>query len=325
MFDPSYVPYPTQDEIHADEDGVGFALRMATLNGITFNDLARQLASPGHLYLPARSASALAFMFGCTPTRLHQAFARRYFLSQRHGVHFLTHDFRRPYHLRQTRPRVCPICLHERRYATAAWSISLITACSTHGIRLIERCICGRPVTWRRPSIEFCECGASLTAPHQPLNSADSREIAISSHAMYLLGPAHYRLHPDDAMLGVFDGISIDTFLRLVWAFGVADSDGSAALRHPANRFIPAQEASELCCRAYDRLARLTAMRKNRSDVPVHRSSFEALRLDCVTGADVQLVESLADRLHTLGIANRSRTASRDHPQLSLFEEDYDR
>ncbi len=321
MFVGATVPYPRQDEIDDDEDGVGFALRMATLNGITFNELARRLASPGHLYLPASSSGAIAFMFGCAPMRLHSAFVTRYFRGEAYGARFVGHDFLRPYHLRQTRPQLCPACIRQHVRALAAWSVCLVTACPTHRLRLLDQCICGRPVSWRRPSIDICECGRLLTDIDQPVQGGDPRELAVSSQIMYLLGPAHFRLHSLDGALGAFDGLSVDTFVRLLWIFGTVDTNACPRGSRAANQLLPTNEAAALCCRAYDRLARVTESKKQATGVAVHHVALDALRLDCRSLADVQLVESLCSRLIGKRVYGRNRSPRGNEQQLLLFDE----
>jgi hypothetical protein len=320
MFSHATVPYPRQDEIDANEDGVGFALRMATLNGLTFSDLARVLASPGHLYLPAQASNAVAFMFGCTPARLELAFVRRYFGAQTSGAFFLGHDFLRTYHLRQVRPQLCPMCLRQVQKALAAWSISLITCCPVHGIQLLDRCVCGRAISWRRPSIDFCECGQRLTAPYQPCEPADPRELAVASQITYLLGSAHFRLQATGGLPTAFDDLSVDTFLRLLWAFGVIEENQAADHPRSANRIFSTKEASALVCRAYDRLRSIVSPRV---PMPVRlritASALEAIYSDCATPADAQLINAIILRLHRSGERRLARRASDIRMQLTLF------
>ncbi|NTY41464.1 TniQ family protein [Burkholderia diffusa] len=316
----SAVPYPRQDEIHADEDGMGFALRMATRNCITFHDLARHFASPGHLYLPAQSASAIAFMFGCTPAKLCHAFVQRQFRGCSVGAHFLGFDFLRPYHLRQTHPQLCPICIREQARALAIWSASLVTACPVHEIHLIEHCACGRPISWRRPSIDTCECGLHLTDAYQRTEQADPREVEVARQATYLLGTAHFRLHARDAILGVFDDVSIDTYLRLIWAFGIVEENQSTKPRS-ANRLLPTDEASMVCCRAHDRFAQLISTRSGRLDVNVHTNAFASLRLDYTSASDVRMIESIAGKLDERSGSMPRRRCRLTNPQLPLFGE----
>lgn len=322
MLPRSTIPYPRQDEIDANEDGVGFALRLATLNGLTFNDLARRFASPGHLYLPARTSSSLAFIFGCTPARLAPAFVRHYFRDSAFAAAFLGQDFLRAYHLRQTHPQICPECLRERQITLAAWSICLVTCCPVHAIRLIDRCVCGRAICWRRPSIDFCKCGRRLTTPQQPCETADHREIAISGQITYLLGPAHFRLRTIGSLPTAFDDLSIDTFLRLIWAFGILTDDQLVDHPRSANRTLTTTEAAELVCRAYSRLVSITSMRQSTTLQPrVAAQALTALLADCEAPADIQLVEAIRRRLQGTGRREITRRRCDTNIQLSLFED----
>jgi hypothetical protein len=322
MLPRSTVPYPRQDEIDANEDGVGFALRLATLNGLTFNDLARRFASAGHLYLPARTSSSLAFIFGCTPARLAPAFVRRYFRGSACAATFLDQDFLRAHHLRQTHPQICPECLREKQITLAAWSISLVTCCPVHAVRLIDRCVCGRAISWRRPAIDFCECSRRLTSSQQRCETADQRETAIAGQITYLLGPAHFRLRTNGSLPAAFDDVSIDTFLRLVWAFGIITDDQFADHPRSANRMLTTTEAAALVCRAYSRLVLITSLRPSTTLQPrVAAQALTALLADCEAPADIQLVEAIRRRLQGTGRREIPRRRSDTNVQLSLFED----
>lgn len=293
---------------------------MATINGITFNELARQLATSGHLYLPARTSNAIAFMFGSSPLRLQRAFVRRYFRDTAFGAEFIGHQFLRPYHLRQTRPQVCSLCLREKLRALAAWSICLVTACPVHRIRLLDKCVCGRPISWRRPSIDFCECGQRLVAPDQPTEAADARELAISSQITYLLGTAHFRLRVANGLPSALDDISIDTFLRLVWAFGIVPPNQDANYPSSTNRTLPTVEAAGLVCRAFDRLTSVLGDRKSRRDTPIAHSALAALYADCSSTSDIRVVEAVLRRLYPASVPHDRRRPRDVDRQLSLFE-----
>lgn len=316
------VPYPYQDEVNADEDGVGFALRMATRNGITFSQLARRFASTGHLTLPAGAASSLAFMFGADPVRLHAAFIKRYFHDGAYSSRFMGHDFRRPYHLRQTRPQICPVCISLHSHALGAWSIDMVTACPQHGIQLLDHCACGRPIRWRRPSVDFCECTRRLTPSDQKCRDASTQELAISSQIIWLLGSAHFRLQPSDSLLNVFDGLSIDTFVRLVWIFGIVDDD-SAHSPPCSSRVLSTQEAAALCKRAYGRFARLLDRKRPVSNFGIHYAALSALRAECSQLPDMQFMESLSARLDRgLNLKHTTRSVA-SGAQFSLFDQSY--
>jgi hypothetical protein len=315
------VPFPNQDEIGPDEDGVGYALRMATVNGLTFNDLARRFASPGHLYLPADAASALAFMFGCSPTTLEEAFVRRYFRGELSGAAYLGHHFLRPYHVRQTRPQICPACIEQAIRAQAAWSISLVTCCPFHQLKLLDRCVCGRAVSWRRPSIDFCECGRRLTTTYQSACPADARELAVSSQIMYLLGPAHFRLRPPGQLPPAFDDISVDAFVRILWAFGIIESEQSADHPRSANRIFSTHDASALVCRALDRLMSVIANRSRSERLRVCYTALSALHDDCALPPDLQLVNVLIAQVGPRSQRQVKRIIDLMDRQLTLFGE----
>lgn len=319
MFPPETVPFPRQDEVGADEDGVGFALRMATANGITFNELARRLASPGHLYLPSHASSAVAFMFGCTPHRLEHAFVRRYFRGDSFGAAFVGQHFLRPYHLRQTSPQLCPLCLGQNLRALAAWSISLVTCCPSHRIQLLDICTCGRPICWRRPSIDFCECGRRLTEPDQTIKPADAREIAVSAQIMFLLGPAHFRLRPPDRLPPGFDDISVDTFVRLIWSFGIIEDEQVRDHPRSTNRLLSTAESSALVCRAVDRLTMTIGKRSLPPRVRISVTGVDALREECGSSADLQLIDALISCVRPIRSGHSLRHGREIFEQLSLF------
>jgi hypothetical protein len=309
------LPFPCQDEIDANEDGVGFALRMATMNGLSFNDLARHLASRGHLYLPASAAVAVASMFGGSPTRVLSAFVERYFRGELHGARFLGHEFLRTYHLRQTRPQVCPACLGAGTHALAVWSIGMVTSCPEHGIRLLDQCVCGRPVSWRRPSLTFCECGRLLSVASQPCCQADRRELAISHQIMHLLGPEHCRCIPADRLMKTFDSVSVDTFVRLIWIFGIVGADANRASPRCISRVLPTPDSSGVCIRAYDRIAHLLDMQHHRTEI--HETSLAMLQRECTLPADMRIVQTLRTQLDQSGFSTRAshrRTGEQQRP-----------
>ncbi|MFP6560002.1 hypothetical protein WJ542_17125 [Paraburkholderia sp. B3] len=138
---------------------------------------------------------------------------------------------------------------------------------------------------------------------------------------MYLLGVAHFRLHPLDEALSMFDGLSVDTFARLLWIFGAVDSNVGPRESHAANRLLSTNEASALCCRAYDQLIRVIESKRHATGAAIHRAALEALRLDCGSLADVQLVESICSRLIGKRVCDRNRSPRRNERQLLLFDE----
>ncbi|MCK4135577.1 hypothetical protein HFK86_25045 [Ralstonia pseudosolanacearum] len=315
------MPYPRQEEISPEEDGVGFALRMAIANGLTFCDLARHLATPGHLYLPATASGSVAFMFGCTPERLRRAFVVRKFHDGAQAADFFDHHFLRPYHLRQGSPQLCPACIEESHRALAAWSVCLVTSCPKHGLRLLDRCQCGRPMRWRRPALDMCECGLCLTTRDQVPVVADARELAVSRHIADLLNtaPGQLAARTASSLPTGFGNLSIDTFLRLFWIFGIVDS--LQAEDHPkcANRCLPTNEAAALVCRAFDRLVSLVTRRPSREPIRIPMPALRSLYDDCTTQDDLRCLSSLILRLHKRAPSRQLLHLTTIDRQMSLF------
>lgn len=78
-----------------------------------------------------------------------------------------------------SRRRACPRCLRESMHHRAAWDFTLITACSDHLVRLMDRCPkCRRQLGWRRPNFARCSCNADLTAfPGMPVSGQEAEAM----------------------------------------------------------------------------------------------------------------------------------------------------
>lgn len=316
-------PYPNRDEIDPDEDGMGYALRMATANGLTFSDLARTFASPGHCYVPATASGAVAFMFGCTPARLQQAFVMRRFRGEGFAAEFLTLDFLRPYQLRQNIPQICPACIEIFHRARASWAVSIVTSCPMHKLRLIDRCACGRRVSWRRPSINFCECGRGLTTFDQNSRPASWQELEASSQMEFLLGRPHFRLTGSDPLLTWLDHVTADTFARLVWAFGVIGDEQRKDYPPSSNRIYSTDEMALIVERSITRLLNLRAKRPSPGELRVSYAALGALQKDCASVADLPRIQTIIGYVvKKLPAGRRIRPRLTPSPQLRLFEDD---
>ncbi|MDP9154868.1 MAG: TniQ family protein [Pseudomonadota bacterium] len=316
------TPYPCFDEIAPDEDGVGYGLRLASANAITFHQLAQALASPGHLYLPHAKAPELAFMFGATPALVAKAMVRRYFDNGITIADYAGHTFYRPQHLRQTRPQLCPQCIASEHRAFASWSLTMMCCCTRHATVLIDRCACGRPVRWRRIDLQTCRCGHPFIDSAEVATPASAGALAICQHIEYLLGVPHFKLRrPDETVLGLFDEVSLDTFLRIIWAMGVVE--GNEQKSHPKSaNFVPGTDSVvRVVERAYQRLSELVTTR--RAPTPnIWRQSIDLLADELTHGADQRIVLSILRRLRTSSPRQR-QAAQRAHlKQLSFFGDD---
>lgn len=76
--------------------------------------------------------------------------------------------------------KICPKCLIDGRPVPAIWDLNLVTACPEHGCQLVTSCFrCGRSLSWLRPRLYRCSCGADLRNTDEI--KADVSEICIAS------------------------------------------------------------------------------------------------------------------------------------------------
>lgn len=244
-------PFPHRDAIFPDESGNGYALRMADRNSLLFADLARATASIGHTYLPHSGAKRIAYWFGADPASVENAFPHRYKLGGQQMTQFFGCVFRRPYHLRYSRPQVCPMCLRENGYARGVWEISLVTCCPWHFCMLVERCPqCSRRLRWRRPGLTTCQCTADLCS--YPTDEASLFQIAVSLQVERLLYHVEDDLRPGDG-LGPLSLLSLDVFVRTIRALGIRDGD-QRVMPGKATRILDLEEASKVVERSLNRV-----------------------------------------------------------------------
>lgn len=81
------------------------------------------------------------------------------------------------------RMRFCPACLAEDRFHRGIWELAAVTVCPIHRIALVAHCPspdCGKLLTWKRVSIDKCECGAELSqALHVPAKGTCAGAAAL--------------------------------------------------------------------------------------------------------------------------------------------------
>lgn len=81
---------------------------------------------------------------------------------QRTQTRLLGHKIR-PHDLRLTKPQICVFCIEDRRFIEAHFDLAIMVACPVHRIKLVSSCHqCNEPLTWLRPDLLECRCGAQL-------------------------------------------------------------------------------------------------------------------------------------------------------------------
>lgn len=213
-------PLPEVDSIWDGESGNGYALRMLGRNSLSFPELAEYVASIGHCYLANNAAPYLAFLFGAQTSAVHRAIPEVFFHQGKTKIYFMEHLLLRPYLVRHTRPQLCPICIQEYGYAKAVWDLALATACTVHGQQLIDHCLfCSRAISWRRPSLYECLCGAVFS--ERMTHPADPLEIWFNQCLEYKFMRSLGGPQIDDFDVSVLNPFCLDVMMRLIRSLGI--------------------------------------------------------------------------------------------------------
>lgn len=110
------------------------------------------------------------------------------------------------------RRRICPECFRDKPWHLRAWQHRWMRTCPEHDLVLVDRCVCGIPLSWRY--FERCGCGHPLG--QLPAHAAAGRLAFLSQE---LLGRAigASTLHPDTrAML-------LEDVLYIAFVLGQSD------------------------------------------------------------------------------------------------------
>ena len=217
-------PLPVQAQPQADECGLGFLLRTATLNGMGLSALQHWAQVPSLWEMATQEIERLALVTQVHPSWLAHRVMVRDRSVRRKQYSLLGWDWAGVPVLRRSRPQVCPECLAEQTYCRAAWSATGMLACPRHERLLIDCCRhCAHPLSWLRPAVDICQCGRYLSRGQDPGEVDDVTKAwcrALSS-----------RLHPErigaaEPWVGIpawFEHLSPDGMFRVIHAFGVMD------------------------------------------------------------------------------------------------------
>lgn len=171
---------------HARESLFGYVLRVSETNGYL---------TPWHVFdlagiLRTESITAglpiekLARVLGKTTDELQP---HAYSVSASDGVreyrllgHYLGRSLSwQP--LRLQRPAICCMCIEETGYVDACWDLSAFSVCPSHLAPLVSRChSCGNALSWNRPGLLTCKCGADLSyVPSQVIDGATAALMEV--------------------------------------------------------------------------------------------------------------------------------------------------
>jgi len=77
-------------------------------------------------------------------------------------------------YLRLRKPAICTQCVEGKGHIDAFWDLSAAVACPDHQCKVLEKCPeCSMPLSWFRPGLLQCRCGANLaSAAAEPIDAA---------------------------------------------------------------------------------------------------------------------------------------------------------
>jgi hypothetical protein len=80
--------------------------------------------------------------------------------------------------LRLKKPAICHHCVEELHYIDAFWDLNFAVACPHHGNLAADACpVCRAPLTWFRPGLLRCKCGADIN--HSSPSAADPAVVEL--------------------------------------------------------------------------------------------------------------------------------------------------
>lgn len=160
---------------HADESGMGYYRRLAGANSL---ECWRNLTSTAGVERNRRAllmgSDDVARNLGLEPAWTESAAQKETLIHKWGRLH------------RSKSDAVCPACLAESPYLRHHWEHAYVTACSKHGLQLVDQCnACGQHLSQERIYIGLCSCGNDLgSLPRTQASEAQqwlSAQIASNS------------------------------------------------------------------------------------------------------------------------------------------------
>ena len=120
-----------------------------------------------------------------------------------------------------TAPKICPRCIEEFGYAPAAWDLLAVQGCHKHQQTLITVCQeCKSKLSWRRPGLLTCNCGADLAKSQGDTLTQEEMEFLRVLEAQF----QGHTLEDSESMTGLpfkhLTQISLSTFLAILHTMG---------------------------------------------------------------------------------------------------------
>lgn len=323
---PMRCSLPITREAGPDESGMSLLLRIASANLATISWLRNRLNILQPRPFRSTDAGALASLVDVPAQELadrlpdsgyiHGHVATRYF-----GTLSLSRAQQR-----FARPQVCPECLHTTGYCRACWDFSCYTVCEEHMTAMVDRCAsCQRRLTWNRPAIDVCICGAYIGSGDPLRTEKEAPALLISRRIAMAIGGERTipsaSLKRQESLPPWWSHVSLDGCLRILVAMGAIDRP-LTAFKVAALQQAPSLLWKGIVERGLMRLQWAVAHPddelKQLASV-VWEGGLESIALDHVSHPDRQVAHLLAEAIFDQKFAGRFGSFRGQLSQRALF------
>jgi hypothetical protein len=203
----------------------GFILRVSEENGYPTPSFIAKLLGPQILVFQKNGfpADNFASILGISPSHLDRYSYKLAGSNIPNQFKILEHSLPRGGLLRKAdiEAKFCPICAKEDGYIDAFWDLGIALACPRHSINPLSRCHeCNIALSWNRPGINKCGCGADYS--EAPLRKSESSHVELMAivyaklHGNSLLNLPNKSQFP----LIHFEKLSLGQLLLMINKFG---------------------------------------------------------------------------------------------------------
>jgi hypothetical protein len=228
-------------------------------------------------------------------------------------------------HQRFSRPQVCPECLHASGICRAAWDFSCYTICEEHMTPMVDRCAsCRRRLTWNRPAVDVCVCGAYIRAVGRPPASKSSSSVVsrrIAATLRNAVSPSSEDSEDAADLPEWWSDLSLDGCMRIVTAMGAIERP-LTAIKVASFQHASSDVWQGVVERGLDRLRWATKQQGDelRQLAPViWEGALESIALDHVALPDRQVADRLAEGVLGQKFSGRFGSLRGQLSQRSLF------
>lgn len=203
----------------------GFLLRTAESNGYASFGPLLDYASVTEKELRSEQPpfNKLARVYACEPEALRDlSYFKPEEFSDNKGMGLLGNELLKN-HFQIRNPKFCPDCVNETGRITVYWDLGYTVACPVHDRHPVTHCDkCQSPISWRRPGLLTCRCGADLSK-NQVISETDQNVLAfmqVIRLKLFALTLNTDLVRAAKFPLAEFEDMSLRTLLCLIDRFG---------------------------------------------------------------------------------------------------------